>query len=82
MQMTSSRNSTTPTPAKVGVMTSTAIADASFEEFESEFPAMRFNCLVHMFSDQSKFKIISLLFYCLKYLNTDFRYSVFYLYLQ
>ena len=37
MQMTSSRNSTTPTPAKVGVMTSTAIADASFEELE--FPA-------------------------------------------
>ena len=37
---------------------------------------MQFNWLVHIFSDQSKFKIISLLFYCLKYLNTDFRYSI------
>ena len=69
MQMTSSRNSTTPTPAKVGVMTSTTIADASSEDLESEFPAIRFNCLVHMLSDWSKLTIISLLFYCMNYMD-------------
>ena len=73
MHMTSSRNSTTPTPAKVGVMTSTAIADASSEELVSEFPAIRFNCLGHMFNDWPKLTIISLLFYCMNYMNANFR---------
>ena len=75
MQRTRSRNSTTTTPASVGVMTSTTIADASSEELESEVSAIRLNCLVHMFSDGSKLTIISLLFYCLKYLDDKFRYS-------
>ena len=75
MQMISNRNSTTPTPAKVGVMTSTAIADASFEELESEFSAIRLNCLVQMFSNRSKRTTVPLMFYFFKYLDANFRYS-------